>query len=474
MLDTMGKYINLFIRFFMLIVFSIYFILNLFIKARYNIVEDSPYFQPTNVFYAICLILFVFCLILIVYNMDKVNDKLNIKIITSVYFLLAALYIILLPLKPFSDMNYIYEGALKFSSFNIQYFKGSDYFNSNNNNLMIAIIYGVLFIILPKTILTIKISNIIFIILTALISRKIYLLFCAKYDRLLYVFILSLVSIFFYNNFIYSDILFNLLSLFSIYLYLKNSNNIFSSVLILSLGISLRATALIYIIAVLIDYLCKKQNMKKKLKTLFFVVLVIITSVIGLKLFNSIFIDNNRKTLPIASYLYIGMNKEKYGFQDQTHSLDRTYIEVMNRIENYSAKDLLEIFIKKSYWTWMEGTYQASRYAFGNNVTTGIEKFEYNTPLTDYFLADSQKAILIANIIMNIQYSIFFFLMLLNLYKQMSDKQKVINLIIFGHFLFYLMWEIKSRYIISLYPYMIIMAMYTIVRIYNYKLKREV
>lgn len=166
--------------------------------------------------------------------------------------------------------------------------------------------------------------------------------------------------------------------------------------------------------------------------------------------------------MPVWSYIYMGFNQEEFGFQDGTHSVDRNASDVVARLKSNGIKEVIGIIAKKEYWMWMEGTYQAQRYAFGENCNESDSKFYYETAATKYLMNNEQILRKAADSFIYAQYFILFVLMLYWFIKPQSNKLSVIYLIYMGMFLFYVFWEIKSRYIISLYPFMMIFSIWTL------------
>lgn len=165
----------------------------------------------------------------------------------------------------------------------------------------------------------------------------------------------------------------------------------------------------------------------------------------------------------------MGFNQDEFGFQDGTHSIDRNMKDVVERIRGYDVKEVTEIIAKKEYWMWMEGTYQAQRYAFGENSDESNSKFYYETAATKYLMNNEQTLRKVIDSFIYSQYFILFVLMLYWFVRPQSDKLSVIYLVYMGMFLFYVFWEIKSRYIISLYPFMMIFSIWTLLSLQTNK-----
>ncbi|MCB6571883.1 hypothetical protein LI142_20495 [Eubacterium limosum] len=460
-----------FMRFFLFIVFFTFTVVSLFIKPIYNY-DDSPGFVSMTPEIFIYVLLGALGLIFLLKYRIVINKISKSWLITIIYIFLGMIFIILVPLKPFSDMEQIFRAAIEVSQFNFSYFSDSIYFRLCPNNVLVSFLYGLLFMAFPKDIIVFKILNIICILLIAQISTRLVSLYYNKYSNLFYLSFLSFGSVFLYINHIYTDIPFTLVSLIAIYLYLKNSNKPVLPIFLLVLLYFIRAVAVIYIIAILLDYFFTyKSNIGSKLKIIFFIFIMCFLMFFGINslIKSMVNYQNGKESIPVWSYIYMGFNQDEFGFQDGTHSIDRNMKDVVERIRGYDVKEVTEIIAKKEYWMWMEGTYQAQRYAFGENSDESNSKFYYETAATKYLMNNEQTLRKVIDSFIYSQYFILFVLMLYWFVRPQSDKLSVIYLVYMGMFLFYVFWEIKSRYIISLYPFMMIFSIWTLLSLQTNK-----
>jgi len=87
---------------------------------------------------------------------------------------------------------------------------------------------------------------------------------------------------------------------------------------------------------------------------------------------------------------------------------------------------------------------------------------------------DHSKIRVITENLMKGQYYIFILLAIIGICVKRNDKKSsLLFLIIAGYFCFYLIWEIKSRYIYSLYPYITLFAYSGILWIENRIIRNE-
>lgn len=440
-------------------IFLCFIIAALFIRAKYDY-ADFPFFTGTGVLDFLLLAAGGILILILIKNKVWIKYVPDGKIVIGVFVSIALIFVLLVPLKPFSDMEQIYDAALQVINGKFHEVNTSNYFLNAPNNLVCVYIYAFILYIFPASILTLKILNIILIVAIGILSKKILEEYISlRYDNVFYVFVFSFLSVILYVNHIYTDILFTVLTLWSYYIFLKKKNGFSVSCIILGISYFIRPIAIIYLIAYSIVEIFKIDNWKRKLINICTGLLLFFGIVFTFSEIIDDLQNENNQSLPVASYLYMGLNKEEFGFQDGSHDVNRTMDDVMNRLKSYSMKDIVSIGVKKTFWTWTEGTYQAERYAFGEGVENELDKFEYVTPVTGFIKNPDQKVYSILESIMRTQYLIFAIMALIGAFKVRKEKKwDTIILLFIGYFLFYLLWEIKSRYIFSLYPFMIILA----------------
>lgn len=464
LIDRLQKIMDFIARYTLLVVLSLIFVVGLFIKAMYSF-DDFPYFTFPNKydFLAALLVLAMFAGVYL--KRDWIQQHLNYRL-CAVFFVLCALaYVLLVPIKPFSDMDPVYNGALHFSQFQWDEMLQDEYWEMFPGNIRLAVFWGILIIPFPKTLLTFKVWNIFFVYMIAFFARKTAKEYGVKYYNLVYLFLLSCLSLFLYINQIYFDVPVMLMCIIAVYLYKKYDNPI-PSFLILGLARYLRQNVTIFVVAFAILFLFENREMfrtKKWLKQLGrLAISLLLFLVVSRGLSTAVqnrFIDGNFQSYPFWNQIYIGINEAEFGFMDNDFSYDRSAQDVINRVEEYGPVRMGKIILKKTFWLWSQGTYQAERYAFGGNVADWSEKFEYETILTNHLLRDDQPLRRFINAFMRAQYFVLFGLMILAfLKKKNTERFRLFYYIIIATFLIMLVYELKSRYILHLLPIMAILA----------------
>lgn len=438
---------------------SVLFILFLFLILSVVIIpvydfSDMPKFELINGKNACCIIVILFIFYLF-YNkyFNNIAKVFTVKKIIFCFVIVSIIYIFLIPLNPFSDMEQVFNGAKELSDFNFSILK-SEYFVRAPNNIVICFIYAFIFIFLPKSIITLKVFNVFIICVIYIILRKILELRITLnnkkniYFTLVYFTFLPLLL---YENHIYTDIIFIQFITIAVFLYQKEKYVCSFSILLLAYFI--RAISIIYIVAFIICIIKENKirvvldNYRKKN-----IIIISLFLFFTINMWAFPKLTGSSNSLPIASYVYIGLNEPEFGFQDGTHSVDRSWNEVKERLFNYSFSRFLKMELKKNFWIWGEGTYQTARYAFGEKSEN---QFQYKTILTDKLGDEKAPIRKILDWIMRIQYWVMSLFTITYLFMSKDHTDFLPKLLFSGFFLFYVVWEMKSRYILPLYPWLI-------------------
>lgn len=441
----------------LLLAFISILLMRAFVKPIYICQIDNPGFQCNEWFDYLCIGIMVLVFLLFFKYKDIIN-RIPINIIIGSYVVLGILFIWQVPLKVFSDMSEIYNAAIAIATGGMDYFSNNGYFVTYPNNLLITILYAIVLFVLPKSIVTIKMINIILIIGIVFFAEKIVQIYYKNdYTNLFYIWALSFICVFLYINHIYTDIPFVFFTILCLWIYLRNNNTLILSCFILAFVYQLRPQAAFYIIAICLHYIFQQIDIKRIIK----VVSAAMVTGVSIVVFNSVFVPffivpDDSATMPVWSYVYMAFNEEEFGFQDGSHSTDRTLNDVKERLEELGLEKTLKIIGKKVFWTWSEASYQASRYAFGSEPVEILDKFDEETAITKYINDSSLPARKFLDAIMRAQYLVLFLLTLRMFYKDNSERYSLFVLLFAANFIFYIFWEIKSRYIIPLYPLQLI------------------
>ncbi len=454
--EYLDKFISIISKNFLIIFFSV-LIIFMFIMNSIYLYTDTPDFKINNFenyMYILLNLVFIIGIIFITRKISKKfkNYKLLIGIIFLIYFILEVIYIFLIPIIPFSDMGQVVKIAMSDFTENIEYLQ------LYPNNFTICVIYNLIFRLTSYNTWGIKILNIICNILTIYFAYKIYKNIFKKDNILVLVLGVFSISTFLYVNCTYNDLIFTTFVMGTIFCITKEKQDLTNTIIISILAFLqyiIRPVGIILIIAICMYYLLKEKNIKK---------IVILLSVFlilnfGYKTIQHKIIPKSEEEISIWSFLQMGINEEKFGFQDGSHSKDWTSSDYIEKIKEIKGIRLAKIIFKKIIWTWTEGTYQVERYAFGQNLEN---QYYYDTFLTSKVYKIDSNLRNILESLMKGQYLILLILSLVgvNFENENIDNHKIYLLfyLIIGILCFYIIWEIKSRYIYCLYPLFLIFA----------------
>jgi hypothetical protein len=299
-------------------------------------------------------------------------------------------------------------------------------------------------------------------------------LYGVKHYKLVYVCVLTFSPAFIYINHVYFDLPLVFLCVLALYVY-KRHNNLILALGILGIARYLRKSASIFMLALLIVHIFKifktrdKADKKTAIKTVIKKLVVVVAGVVVFSAVYKIptrlvwnkFVNGNFTGNSSWNMYYIGINEAEFGFMDNDFAKDRSKQDVIDRVKEYGPWRMTKIFVKKTFWLWSQGTYQAQRYGFGSDVQDEdmLTKFEYQTILTNHLLRDDQPLRKILNSVMRDQYYVMFGLMILTMMdRRKTERYRGFYYAFIATFLIMLVYELKSRYVFHLFPLMIVMA----------------
>lgn len=443
---------------------------SLLIKAMYNM-ADYPYFT-SNTAIDIFLLMIVIMGYLCLFKYSEIIEKKISWLALFVFFGLIGIFIIMcFPIRPFSDMQYVTEGALLFAKRDIDGILSSGYLQKITKNLKVAMFYGVLDILLPKNVIALRGINIVLYLLIAYLSGGIAKNLGINYPKLVFILVASFISLILYCNHIYFDLPTYLLCLLAVYCYTKDKGNwkyILLTALFLGLGCCMRVLAFIFAIAIFIDYLFIERSQlfvkhgRKFAMVVMFVVVVMVSPKLCDTMVNKYFRVEEAPNESIWTLFWMGINEEEFGMMhNEIYDGEKTFDDFNTLLLSRNAKENVKLFGRKIFWTWSQGTYQAQRYGFGGDAQNALDKFEYETPLTRFFLNNEQLAPRLLNSVMRAQYLALFFFMILGMSKMKEtdrEKYRIFIYLCFGTFLVLIFYEMKSRYVLHCLIAMIVLG----------------
>lgn len=404
------------------------------------------------------------------------NNKLK-KIIIASFLLMIVLQItftVVFLVYPMWDYGVIMYTAQDFARGNQNL---PDYFYIfYPNNIGIVLIFGYLFklvnIFIDKELLVAIIVNIIMINISIyLLYKFIGKLYGYSMSALFSIFILLVTPFYTYAQIVYTDtmtMVFPIAMFLLLYNYINSEkSNRFISIVFIgilgAIGTILKTNIIISIIAIII-YLIFTEKIKKALKNC---ILLILPFIIIMGIFQSFaenFIPINYKEagLPFSHWIMMGLNGPDGGYsaedvefsssirlqQGKEAVFDANKKVIIERLKDYGLSGTLKHINHKVSLTWGDGTYYAPSKLQRNPVKDNkIKQYvigEKNSMFV-YISQFSHFIILLGILIGAVKY-----------YKKTTDFMQGINICIFGVFLFLIIWETRSRYLVCYLPILIL------------------
>lgn len=449
---------------------AIILVIAFFVKAQYDF-ADFPYFT-WNYSYDIFLFVCVLCGYFFLFKKREIIEKkIPYPILFTVFGLIGVVYVFLVPIKPFSDMSYVTEGALYFASGDIEGILASEYLQVITKNLKVSMFYGLFGLLLPKSIFSFRIINVVLYLLISYFMGLIAKNYGFKCPKMVFIFTASFMPLLLYCNHVYYDLPVLCMCIISVYFYTKSKSikSMLFAGIALGIGCSLRVLAYLFLVAMVMDYVFtfKKElflEKGRKLVILFsFVFLVCAIPKLCDVLVNTSFRVENAEDESIWTLFWMGINEEEFGFMhNEIAGGEKSFTDFYELLISRNFEQNVSLFGRKIFWEWSQGTYQAQRYAFGSDAMEYTQKFEYETPVTCFLLYDNQKVRQCINSFMHAQYLALFFLMVIALCKLKKDDRETYRMflyLMFGTFLVLFFYEMKSRYVFHCFIPMMIFAL---------------
>lgn len=226
-------------------------------------------------------------------------------------------------------------------------------------------------------------------------------------------------------------------------------------------GYYIKGSVGIFLIALLITLLCK-ETFPTFLKHTSLLFLYGLMALATYQTFVPTYV-NKELALPATHYIAMGAgyggdwNEEDYAYttsllKEQTYSGDEiarlNWEKYLSRLETYGLDGYLQFLHGKMRRTWNDGSYHAP-----NKLATSPLTPE--TPLYQKVVAENRDFLALS------QFSHILLLLGIALsYKKTPHLLTLLQIGIFGNFLFLLLWETRSRYLVCLLPVMVLLSAY--------------
>jgi len=490
-----------------------------FIRAKYNtfIYGDKPILQNQKLGIFILVIVLLILLSIALYRLclklNKYSKKIVIPITLLFSFAIQIVIIFLFTKLPEADSQTVLSLALSMLYKNdYSSFQAGGYLYMFPFNFSTVLYLKTLLSIFPDNYLVIKIFNILFSLVTTLMIYLIYKEINYKSkenDYGVLIFAATYIPSLFMSNYIYNDIIataFLTTAMYFLIKFVKEKSNkyIIIASILLSIGNYFRSIGLIVLIAGVIYILLsiKKIGIKKVITS--FCVLALLFNIPNwtqnavLQATHVVNESVNKNSAPIYMWLNMGMNMDTFGYWDdmksyniyqrqgnynKEKSTELFKTELKNKLSNTTFSDLAKMYYNKIIWTWTEGTYQVETFGIGNGESSNSNQrmgkvesvYSYTTFATELFKGNSKyrSGLLLILYVINFLMYCFIFIRLINGIKFKRFDEVFLILVILGFIGFYILWEIKSRYIYPVYPLLIVLSYMGFKDTYDFMVKRN-
>ncbi len=420
-------------------------------------------------------------------NLTDRNIKLIIFSVTGIMFAIQLLIGYLLEMKPVTDLNYLNQCSLDFAqngNFDFiqkNYQNGDVYLIRYPNNLAILfllsffyrtayLILGYVPMYLPVLVNAAAIN--ISVLLTVFTARKIY-----GNKKAIMVLILSFLFAPYYTyvSYYYTDSISIPFCIAAIYLFIcaVKSDSRYKKYILLAisgslifLGYKLKGS-LVLLLAVTIIFLYLKFKMKKTVCLILALAagFGIVGSIYNIEFDNSKIItkeESDKCQYPYTHWIMMGLkglghynqkdSQYTASYPDIESKQEANLKEINNRIKTFGFIGLSKHIVKKAVWTWEDGTYFISHH---------IEQPIRENFLHSFVLDKGENHLIFYIYSCGFQLFLMFMICLSILrgcIKPEINIQTFLKGIVFAAFVFFIIWETRSRYLYNFTPVFILLS----------------
>ncbi|WP_145326284.1 glycosyltransferase family 39 protein [Paenibacillus xylanexedens] len=489
----------------LLVFVAVFIVSSLLVRAQYNyaLYGDNPILsmQQWSIFLPVILLLlgsgiglYALCL-----KLNQYSPRVIIPIVLLCSLAIQIIIIFVFPRVPTDDSQTVLSLAMNML-YDQDYstFETGGYLHMFPFNYSIVLYLKTLLYLFPDNYLVIKLCNILFSTLT---TFMIYLIYKQVNDRSterdygVLIFAATYLPSLFLNNLIYNDVIATAFLTSCLYFFIrfvreKSWKTIIIAAIFLAMGNYFRSIGVIVLIAAMIYILLNMRSIGAKKVIVSIGVVAMLFNVptwtqnAVLQSSGAVSENVGENAAPVYMWLNMGINLERFGFWDnmesyqiyqrqanynKAESAELFKQEIGNKLSEASASDLVQMYYKKIIWTWTEGTYQMDRYGIGNESSLGAGRgrgggiagsYSYTNAITQLFQGDSayRTGLLWIVYVMNFLMYCFIFIRLVGGIRRKRYDEVSLILVILGFIGFYILWEIKSRYIYPVYPLLVVLS----------------
>lgn len=484
---------------------GLFIVSSFFLRAKYNyfVYGDKPLLEKQQLITFIALIVVLLILTVIFYRLslrlNKYSRKIVIPVALAVSFAVQVAIVFAFTPLPEADSQTVLSLALNMLyRHDYSSFQSGGYLYMFPYNFSIVLYLKSLLYLFPDNYLVIKLFNILFTLVTSLMVYMIYKEVGGRSERNDYgVLFLAATYIpaLFMNNYIYNDVIATALLTSAIYCAMrfvksKSLAHAAAAAVLLAIGNYFRSIGVFFLIAVVLYILLSFRRIGTKKAALGLAMMLLLFNLpswvqnTALQAAHVVDEPATRNSAPVYMWLNMGMNTDTIGFWDNQQSYNiyqreanynkeiSTKLfkqEIVNKLTSTPTGELLAMYYKKMIWTWTEGTYQLDRYGIGVEGSSAAGRrmsapvmgsYSYETFATELFKGDSKYRddLLWIVYVMNFLMYCFIAVRTIRGIKARRYDEILLQLIVLGFIGFYLLWEIKSRYIFPVYPLLLVLS----------------
>lgn len=494
----------------------IFTLIIIYINLRYyttirSAMSENIIFENGSLFNSISFIFITVLFGIFLYIINKMSSKIKINkkvkkliliLAILIYGILQVVWINIRDANPNYDQFYVFDNAVKMSKGEEELID-KEYLEMYPQQISLVSFYSVILKLFnTENVKVLQYLNVLANIFTVLGLYSIAKVIQNKENKLnliaIFAVTLTFSALMFLSTFIYGDIISLPFAIYSIYFVIKyikenRCRYLLVSAILMCISYFLRMNMLIFFIAILIyllleftkfiNNLVKDKSLTKKLKIknislkVALIVVFCIISILPTNLFK-IFMQeqlnlNKNNSFPLIGFIDLGLANSTRGpgwyvdpyvdtWRVDGHDTEPMKDRINKKLEIFKEKPkiLFEFYFFKIASMWGENSFGSIWYNlsfnFGNmsvNKGTASEQEIENYEKVDNIINKNYSFIMVYDkiIILLIFISVLLFI-LRN--KDISNEQILLILIFVGGFLFHIIWEAKSRYIL---PYVIIL-----------------
>ena len=461
--ENIMKILTIIFTYIMILFFA--FIIGLTLVNHYNYIKMN--YLGTIIGIVVWIILCYF----IYKHQDKLfKNKIVNCILILLYISIQVIVIHFFMVKPTWDFGSVYTIAKDYALGVTNGFT-ADYLYVCDNNIAISFMFNIIFKVgaiigLKKHLLELGIAvNCFMIDISFIYLYKFMNKINKKYSKPFFIFCLFFSPLIFYLPIFYTDTItlpFIIIPLYYVYNYINEKQDIrylFASGLLFGFGTLLKPTVIIPFIAVILSLVVYRNKKIDYYQVIPIMLSCIVLPMVGYKFYVNHFFERNffeEARIPKNHYIMIGLENNG-GFSQEALDYTQSYAgetnrkkadnkRIKNRIKEMIKKhEVIPFYTKKISYTWTDGTLYAREKLRREPSHKSLVKYVKSEGNDDYLywaISNAEWLIILGLMLFGIIYKKY-------LPKEVQVLQFILNMSIFGIFLFLLIWETRSRYLVN-------------------------